>query len=94
MTGHVLYYLSRLQRALVNKFSAASDPAGLTVSDDKLWFLCPSLFSESIMGMIRCYFLDGFSMRYRIRDMLINGDSRAAMVICPRSLNQAYESSG
>jgi len=82
MIGLFVYLLNRLKRRNVNQRSFASAPLGLELSDFKLRQLCPSLYCRSgVSGTLRCLFYDGFGSRYYIRDMLIHGDSRAAIVL-------------
>jgi hypothetical protein len=82
MLGFALYLSSRGMRWAVNRNSEASDPLELPMSDEKLQSLCPSLyFSSGVWGTLRCFFWDGLAYRYYIRDMLMNGDSRAAIVL-------------
>jgi hypothetical protein len=69
-------------RAAVNRNSSASDPVGIAMSDAKLKRLSPSLYpSSGVLGLVRCLFLDGLATRFYIRDMLVHGDSRAAVVV-------------
>lgn len=82
MLGFALYLSSRWMRWTVNRNSSASDPLELTMSDEKLRRLSPSLyFSTGVWGALRCFFWDGLAYRHYIRDMLIHGDSRAAIVL-------------
>ena len=52
------------------------------MSDANLKRLCPSLyFSSGVKAILRCFFWDGLALRCFIRDMLVHGDSRAAVVL-------------
>src|SRR5262249_20807501 len=76
------YLGARALRWAINRGSAASDPLGLRMSEEKLKRFCPSLYiSSGVWGSLRCVFWDGLALRYYIRDMLIHGDSRAAVVV-------------
>ena len=79
----ILFYLDALsQRSVINRRSQASDPVRLRLSNTKLRQLCPSMyFFSGIVGAMRCFLWDGWERRCFIRDMLIHGDSRAAVVI-------------
>jgi hypothetical protein len=80
--GLLSYIKATLQRRAINASSSASDPAQLKLSDSKLRQLCPSLYlSPGVGGFVRCFFLDGLGKREFIRDMLSQGDSRAAVVM-------------
>src|SRR5262245_27908370 len=82
MFGVLSYLKARRVRQAINRGSSASDPVGLRMSDAKLRRLCPSLyFTSGLVGCMRCFFRDGLERRYFIRDMLIHGDSRAAVVV-------------
>ena len=81
MTGYLFYWNAILERNAINRASMASDPAGIQLADAKLADLCPSLYCTSIKGAFRCLFYNGWSLRYYLRDMLIHGDSRAAVVV-------------
>jgi hypothetical protein len=82
MLGWLSYLQARARRHAVNSGSAASDPVGLRLSDPKLRRLCPSLYPFSGPGgFLRCLFVDGLGWRFYIRDMLVHGDSRAAVVM-------------
>jgi hypothetical protein len=82
MVGLFAYLGSRILRFVINWRSSASDPVRLRMSDAKLLRLCPSLyFSSGAVGSLRCFLWDGLALRYFIRDMLIHGDSRAAVAL-------------
>lgn len=82
MRGLIKYYAAKKERRLINERSGASDPLGLRMSDAKLRTLCPSLYmSSGPIGFLRCLFSDGLALRFYLRDMLIHGDSRAAVVV-------------
>jgi hypothetical protein len=82
MLGVLSYLLARGQRQTINRGSSASNPARLIMSDAKLRRLCPSLYClTGIAGFSRCFFWNGWGLRYYIGDMLIHGDSRAAVVV-------------
>lgn len=82
MLGVVGYLVARTFRSTINRRSSASDPIGLRMSEVKLKRLCPSLyFSSGVRASMRCFFWDGLALRYVIRDMLVHGDSRAAVVL-------------
>ena len=82
MLGLVSYLKARQQRRSVNTTSGASNPAGLHLSNTKLRRLCPSLYmTTGLGGFTRCFFRDGLGTRVYIQDMLIHGDSRAAVVL-------------
>ena len=77
-----LVHKGNAQRRAINASSSASDPAQLKLSDSKLRQLCPSLYlSSGVGGFLRCFFFDGLDKREFIRDMLSQGDSRAAVVM-------------
>ncbi|QJX01040.1 hypothetical protein [Frigoriglobus tundricola] len=82
MFGIVSYLKARQRRHAVNTSSAASNPGRLRLSDAKLKRLCPSLFlTTGLGGFARCFFGDGLGTRMYVRDMLVHGDSRAAVVL-------------
>jgi hypothetical protein len=82
MFGVFSYLKAERERRAVNSTSAASNPAGLRLSDTKLRRLCPSLYpTTGLGGFARCFFRDGLATNLYIRDMLIHGDSRAAVVL-------------
>jgi hypothetical protein len=82
MFGLIGYLAARAMRAAINRGSVASDALGLRMSEAKLKRLCPSLyFSSGVLATLRCLFWDGLGLRYYIRDMLVHGDSRAAVVL-------------
>src|SRR5688500_8873793 len=81
MLGYLWYLDAVNQRHMINQIPA-SDPAGLALSDEKLRQLCPTMYcSSGLRGFVRCFLLDGWQYRHLIRDMLIHGDSRAAVVM-------------
>lgn len=87
MFGLFSYLRARRQRRAVNESSVASDPAGLRLSDFKFRRLCPGLYpTTNLGGFMRCLFRDGLGTREYIRDMLVHGDSRAAVVLGCRPL--------
>jgi hypothetical protein len=82
MLGIFSYLKARQQRRAVNTSSGASNPAGLILSESKLRQLCPDLYlTTGLSGFVRCFFGDGLGTRVYISDMLIHGDSRAAVVL-------------
>ena len=85
--GLLSYLKATRERRAINASSSASDPAQLELSDSKLRQLCPSLYlSSGVGGFVRCFFFDGLGKREFIRDMLSQGDSRAAVVMKSRPL--------
>ena len=82
MIGLLSYLKAKQRRREVNASSRATDPAGLALSDAKLRRLCPGLYLTSgVGGFLRCFFRDGLATRAYLRDMLVHGDSRAAVVL-------------
>lgn len=82
MLGLISYLQARNQRRAINQGSYASNPLSLRMSDTKLRRLCPSLYCLSgPLGFLRCSLGDGWGRRFFIRDMLVHGDSRAAVVV-------------
>jgi hypothetical protein len=80
--GLLSYLTAKRARRVINSSSFASDPVQLRLSDSKLRRVCPNLYlSAGLGGFGRCFFLDGLGTREFIRDMLANGDSRAAVVM-------------
>lgn len=82
MLGFAGYFGAWAIRSIITGGSSASNPMIITMSDEKLMRLCPTLFfSTGLNGTLRCFFWDGLALRYWIRDMLLHGDSRAAVVM-------------
>jgi hypothetical protein len=80
--GLLSYMQAKRERRAINSSSFASDPARLRLSDSKLRRVCPSLYlSSGFGGLVRCLFRDGLGTREFIRDMVVHGDSRAAVVM-------------
>lgn len=82
MFGLLSYWKAKRERRAINSSSIASNPARLRLSDARLRRLCPSLYlTTGIRGLVRCLFGEGLGTREFIRDMLVHGDSRAAVVL-------------
>jgi hypothetical protein len=88
--GPFSYWHAMRVRREVNRGSSASNAAGLRLSDGKLRRMCPSLYlTTGLTGLTRCLFGDGLGRRAFIRDMLIHGDGRAAVVVASDPLRIA-----
>lgn len=82
MLGLFWYIQAKRRRRAINAASSASHPAGLQLSDARLRRLCPRLYlTTGLVGFARCFFGKGLGTRAYIRDMLVHGDSRAAVVL-------------
>jgi hypothetical protein len=78
----IWYLMMKRERRAINVSSFASNPVQLRLSDSRLRRMCPNLYpTTGLSGFFRCFFFDGLGTREYIRDMLVHGDSRAAVVI-------------
>ncbi|WP_254508216.1 hypothetical protein [Anatilimnocola floriformis] len=88
--GAFSYWHAKELRRQINGGSFASNAGGLRLSDRKLRQMCPSLyFTTGATGFARCLFGGGLGRREFIRDMLLHGDGRAAIVLSSSPLRIA-----